>query len=349
VRNRYKLSSKKIDIINVALIFVSLFLAFRLPFELFLFSYAVLGPLHYLTELNWLKEKNYFISDRKWIWVFIVLSLLISIPVFLDLPAFSIYREHGFVRALAKLIRNFFNEIILILFLFAIGLVYLKNRKYILLYFLGSVVSSILVLKYISFPVIMIIVFLPTLIHVYLFTLLFMIFGSLNTKSKVGILGSIFLLLCPIIIFNIRIDPSYYLASESANTYYLASKFSRVGSYVTHILRPFETGKFNLLSEMGIKIRIFIAFCYTYHYLNWFSKTSVIGWSKTLSKSKLTIILVLWSGSVFLYWYDYKTGFIVLFFLSILHVVLEFPLNVTSIKGIVSKVKFPLKALEASK
>src|ERR1043165_8502495 len=34
--------------------------AFVLPFELFLFSYAVLGPLHYLTEISWLHDRKYF-------------------------------------------------------------------------------------------------------------------------------------------------------------------------------------------------------------------------------------------------------------------------------------------------
>lgn len=34
--------------------------AFIYPFELFVFSYAVLGPLHYLTEISWLHDRNFF-------------------------------------------------------------------------------------------------------------------------------------------------------------------------------------------------------------------------------------------------------------------------------------------------
>ena len=52
---------------------VSAVLAFILPFELFLFSYAVLGPLHYLTEIGWLHKKNYFAKGK---YDFLFLSIL---------------------------------------------------------------------------------------------------------------------------------------------------------------------------------------------------------------------------------------------------------------------------------
>jgi hypothetical protein len=38
-------------------------LHFAVPFELLLFSYAVLGPLYYLAEISWLHKKKYFILD----------------------------------------------------------------------------------------------------------------------------------------------------------------------------------------------------------------------------------------------------------------------------------------------
>ena len=59
------MSTKTIDWINIGLMFLSLGLAYVLPFELFLFSYAVLGPLHYLTEIGWLHQRNYFISEQQ--------------------------------------------------------------------------------------------------------------------------------------------------------------------------------------------------------------------------------------------------------------------------------------------
>jgi hypothetical protein len=77
----------------------------------------------------------------------------------------------------------------------------------------------------------------------------------------------------------------------------------------------------------------FIAFAYTYHYLNWFSKTSVIKWHQVPRKT-LLITLTVWLASVGFYLYDYSLGLNVLFFLSFLHVFLEFPLNVVSFTGI---------------
>ena len=43
---------------------ISCVLAYITPFELFLFSYAVL-PLHYLTEISWLHDRKYFIEAKR--------------------------------------------------------------------------------------------------------------------------------------------------------------------------------------------------------------------------------------------------------------------------------------------
>ena len=48
----------KVNYINIALMLVSIIAAFVMPFEVFLFAYAFLGPLHYLTEIGWLHKKN---------------------------------------------------------------------------------------------------------------------------------------------------------------------------------------------------------------------------------------------------------------------------------------------------
>jgi hypothetical protein len=82
----------------------------------------------------------------------------------------------------------------------------------------------------------------------------------------------------------------------------------------------------------------FIAFAYTYHYLNWFSKTSVIRWHEVGVK-RLAAIGALWLASVGLFAYDYTLGFKFLFCLSVMHVYLEFPLNHLSIIGAFREVR----------
>ena len=86
-------------------------------------------------------------------------------------------------------------------------------------------------------------------------------------------------------------------------------------------------------AHSGIILMRLIAFAYTYHYLNWFSKTSVIKWHEG-SKSRLGMIIGLWLLSVGLYAVDYTMGMYALLFLSMLHVFLEFPLNHRTIIGI---------------
>ena len=76
-----------------------------------------------------------------------------------------------------------------------------------------------------------------------------------------------------------------------------------------------------------------IAFAYTYHYLNWFSKTSIIKWHE-VPRRRTAAMVVIWLGALALYAWDYDSGMAVLYFLSILHVMLEFPLDHLTFVGI---------------
>jgi hypothetical protein len=81
------------------------------------------------------------------------------------------------------------------------------------------------------------------------------------------------------------------------------------------------------------KLMSILSFAYTYHYLNWFSKTRIIGWHK-MKKPLLALVIIIYVGSLVIYGIYYLLGFKVLLFLSLLHVVLEFPLNALTIKQI---------------
>jgi hypothetical protein len=77
----------------------------------------------------------------------------------------------------------------------------------------------------------------------------------------------------------------------------------------------------------------FLAFAYTYHYLNWFSKTGIIRWHE-VSGARLTAISGIYIASLALYAYDYRVGLTALFALSLIHVLLEFPLDVRTIAAL---------------
>src|SRR2546425_5018851 len=69
-----KLTTDQINYLNIGLMIVSCLLSYVFPFELFLFSYAVLGPLHYFTEISWLHDRAYFAPRapaRRW-WLALV-------------------------------------------------------------------------------------------------------------------------------------------------------------------------------------------------------------------------------------------------------------------------------------
>lgn len=321
--------ANKIEVLNIILILISLLLSIMIPFELFLFSYAVLGPLHYLTEINWLHQKNYFIQDRKYISILMVITVVITFLMlfkYLKLEAFfSSYLNSYFVLL--------FGVLIVSSLIFSIGLVFFKESKKIFAAFIFAFTFGLLFLKTSPFYFFIISIFLPTIIHVYFFTLLFIIVGTLKNRSVYGVITIVLFVLIPLFIsYNPFL--SVFHTSESMKDMFLETGFKNIIVSLNQILNNISISYFDFNSVLVIKIQTFIAFSYTYHYLNWFSKTSIIGWCSGISKPYLVSILILWLTSVILYVYSYRIGVIVLYFLSMLHVIVEFPLNVVSIREV---------------
>lgn len=334
------MNTKDVDLLNVILIIISLTLAFNIPFELFIFSYAILGPLHYLTEINWLNERNYFTQQAKWMWLFLIFAVIISIPLLFMLPFFNNLMGLVNSKKIGTVIYSYTDEMILTSILFSIGLIYFKDLKKLLLFLIASTTIALLILNFVPTAAIATTIFVPTVIHVYFFTLLFMIYGTINTKNTAGIIAIMLLILAPIIIMISKINPiEYYAIPELVRNSYDNSSFSRLNIWISKLFISNSNSQFNFFSVMGIKIQIFVAFAYTYHYLNWFSKTSIIKWNKGVSNTKAITILGFWLASIGLYLYNFKVGFIILGFLSLIHVFLEFPLNVASFKGILASLK----------
>ncbi len=302
----------KVEIYNILMLFVALVLAFILPFDLFLFAYAVLGPLHYLTEIRWLHDKNYFTAA--------------TISRFIFVTCMSIGVAALFSSTLA--VSNF---LLIALFLLSLLLVFPRSI-YIWMSALGLIGVS---LFYRAGPIVALLgVLIPTLIHVYFFTLVFMIQGALKNKHKIywiaPILHVSFGLLCVYGSFG-----GYFASSVYAQNVFFNQDFGFSETFV-QIGGSFFGGLHNVRqlfsSPEGLAISRLFAFAYTYHYLNWFIKTRVIGWGN-IPKKTFIIILLLWFSALFVYTHDYITGMAVLAFLSVLHVVLEFPLNIRAVRS----------------
>jgi hypothetical protein len=67
--------------LNIGLMVVACGAAIAAPFQVFLGAWAILGPLHYLTEISWLHDRNYFTrrnTARRW-WLALVLFAALTI------------------------------------------------------------------------------------------------------------------------------------------------------------------------------------------------------------------------------------------------------------------------------
>lgn len=314
------LAKVNIDKLNIFLMLLSALTAFFIPFELFLFVYAFLGPLHYLTEINWLHQKGYYTTSKNDYKLLLFLIFLIGISVF---------------SPLSKYLRVFLPVFIAFGFLSAFAMQYFENQKRKLIFYGISILLSFgFFLLFRQKSEIVFSIFLPSLIHVFIFTGIFILVGALKTNNQIGKLSLVVFLLCGIGLLFIPSFPINNNITEAVTSSY--HSFERINQTLINYFSDNTNNVFT--SKIGIQIMRFIAFAYTYHYLNWFSKTSIIQWHKT-SKSLLISIFGIWIISVVLYVYDYSIGLKWLYLLSLAHVFLEFPLNFKSIQMIVSFAK----------
>ena len=298
--------------------------------------YAVLGPLHYLTEISWLHDKNYYAQSRKDVILLLLISLLLT---------FIFIAGQHFPEWLANYIEGeertkFVSYLTFIAFGSALFMTFVKKPIIRIIGILGTCLLVVLSNYFIVFFTI----FLPTLVHVFLFTSLFMLYGALKSRSNLGLLSVLLHVACPFILFYMFQGQTFFDVSASGKTVYQDSMFYGLNA---HILSSNFGMQFRSMEELtaaiydsatGIGIMRFIAFAYTYHYLNWFSKTEIIRWHK-VPKARFAVVIVAWVVSVVLYAIDYALGFQWLFLLSFMHVLLEFPLNFISVVGIFKEVK----------
>ncbi len=310
------MNTQKVDLINIGLMIFSCTLAYFLPFELFLFSYAVLGPLHYLTEIVWLHKREYFSKAR---YDFLILGVLAISIYFLGYHShFETPRQH----------MMWSSSVVYLAFTFAFAFAMFKKMSYRFVFILSSLLLLLIIDRKVPEPnsfIRLFGLFLPTLIHVFVFTGMFILVGALKNKSVTGIASLIVFLVCGISFFvfipNVQYQASEYVKNSYQGFYMINVELSRILG-----LTEIKTIPEVYSSPYSIAIARFVSFAYTYHYLNWFSKTSVIKWHK-VPKLQLGIVLAIWIIALVTYSINYNIGLQALYALSFLHVFLEFPLN----------------------
>jgi hypothetical protein len=314
-------TTERIDMLNIGLMLVSACVAMILPFELFLFVYAVLGPLHYLTEISWLHDRGYFTKGRyDAVWLLVIGFVLI-------LVFFGRHIELEFPKM-------FDANLMFIALLSSLIFVTVKNN----IYKIGGILLLVFASQVAHNYNYLFTVFVPTLIHVYVFTALFIIYGAIKSKSRLGTVAVAVMLLIPFALYNIYPDNTFYPAQEASKEAYKPFRILNIIwlRFVEHVPNPPRPEGWDELvfsSTKGILLMRFIAFAYTYHYLNWFSKTKIIQWHN-IPRLRFVLVIITWVASIGIYMYNYVLGMQWLLFLSFMHVLLELPLNFISIIGI---------------
>jgi hypothetical protein len=277
---------KSIDGLNIALMLLSCGVAFLAPFELFLFSYAVIGPLHYLTEINWLHNRKFFATSRVDYWIMFLLGLLLFLFTF-------------FVKGYGDLV----NVLFFVAFFYALGIVLFNRVSHRFLLLLAAFGVGWLFQKT---PVLVFVfgLLVPTLIHVFLFTGLFILHGALRSRSLPGVLSLVVFVGCAVSFFVWQPEWSYKV-SAYAEKALIDSTFVNLNGSLFHLFDLGPSNHYTVFeSNFGLSIMRFIAFAYTYHYLNWFSKIQVIKWHH-VPRRQLLLVAVIWVASVGLYAYNY--------------------------------------------
>jgi hypothetical protein len=286
------------DVVHLGLLAAALALSYAFPFELLLISYIVLGPAHYYTEISWLHDRRYFMPHRG---LAVVLALAALGGMFIADPWWSGVLVWSCLAGAA---------------IAALGL---DARRSALLATVAAALTLGMMLG--GAPFVFIAVLLPTFIHVSIFTLVFMTLGAMRSRSAVQfvILGAYLAAIAAILIVP---PPSRAGIAEFARLgeYYFGPVAQQFGTLFGMPDLPFAGRVTGLLS-----------FAYTYHYLNWFIKADVIRWS-AMPRARLAGVIVLSVASTAFCFYNYALGITVLLLVSLMHVLLEFPLNTIAVR-----------------
>jgi len=301
-----------LDRLNLALILASALLAVRWPFETLLLAYAVLGPLHYLTEISWLHDRRYFLPRRHDVWPLLLggsaLILAVATVAAARKTPLRLAVEHGALFAL---------------FGFALVMVLTARWRTRLLALLVLVPACALLARADGFAA-SLAGYLPTVLHVYVFTGLFMLVGTLRRPSGDARAALGAYVLCPLLCW--WAPPAWSAPASTWAGHAFTGTLSSISRLVLGDAGHALDSAALLTDPAAVLVARVLALAYLYHYLNWFSKIEVIGWAR-MSPLRGALIGAAWIGASALYFRDYLLGFTLLLLLSFLHVVLEFPLN----------------------
>ncbi len=294
------MSVTKIDQANLGFVILAFCIAHVVPLDLLLFSYAILGPAHYLTEISWLHDRQYFTKRR-----FDYVPLVVLGLATMSLPYLGLDQAIGLGMTYIGLVTCFF---------LAITMAFVSNWRYRAPIAAVTIVAGLALVVFT--PAVWFFILLANMVHLVIFTSVFILLGALRNNSGYAFatLGAL------IILGSTFFIPGFALLEPT--------EFSK--SY-GHVLIPVYSLFLEMIGAEGGNLHVdrvlgFVAFWHIYHNLNWFSKTGIIGWHQ-ISHKRTIFLITAFLGYIGMYVIDYELGFKALVFLGFLHVVLELPLN----------------------
>lgn len=318
---------ESVERVNVVLMVIACAAAFVAPFHLFLLAYAILGPLHYLTEISWLHDREYFAprkGARRWWLALVGAAMLVLLYGYVsnDLlqrpvsPRFEIGMMYlvFFTAPLLLWVRRAVNGVALALVVMAGLALFSSLRSYALLAY-----------------------FIITIIHVLVFTIAFVLLGALKSRSRWSVASLIVFAACAGAVLAFDVRPLVVASEQIRNVY---SFFESLNAQLMSLF-GMSGGIYD--TSGGLAVMRLIAFAYTYHYLNWFSKTSIIRWHD-VPRKRFVAIIAGWLVAIAVYAHEYTIGLSLLYMLSLLHVLLEFPLNHKTFAGIAAELRGRVRA-----
>ena len=213
----------KINFLNIGLMLITAVFAFFLPFETFLLAYAFLGPLHYLTEISWLHDRQYFTKGKYDFVPLLLIGVALSYAAFAKDFEFNIDFYKEFVAL------NLFDKLLVLALFSSLLFAYVKNLPvkifsilFLFIFISGWFSEDNKEMNQSSTTVFALTSLLPTLIHVYVFTGLFMLFGALKSRSKSGLWQIVGFILVPVfLVFFTPVDAKKSNLTEyGKNAYY---------------------------------------------------------------------------------------------------------------------------------
>ncbi|MBB6240646.1 hypothetical protein [Rhodanobacter sp. MP1X3] len=287
------------NLLNVVAIFVCAAIAHLLPETTLLGAYAILGPAHYLTEISWLHDRRYFVG-RPWLLIVAAYAALVIMLVRPHTPP----ADGALFALLGGLIAA------------GIGMPFIVTVLVAVTSAVVGVAGAILGWVFVAAIAILV----PTLIHVFAFTTMFMLTGATRGRRMVDWL------------------PVMALTFAAASFVLVPTMDLGRGAFMTIAVQGFSR-LFAQLSVPGhsVELRVvgFLGFAYSYHYVNWFLKTGLLGWHR-VSLGRLVLLVSTWVLVMFAYTENILLGLLVSLPLSLGHVLLELPLNVLTARRLVT-------------